>query len=174
MVRPISSTHSLILLTAQNQPGPPFTIDPAKRSIYNSNHDHLLVTASFGRILPDTILELFPPNQRLNVHPSILPAYRGAAPIQHAIMNGERKTGVCVIQMLEKAKGIDAGRIWASQHTVSFSFSMKLRLIYLCYCYLGKPIPEDERFGPLRDGLARQGGRLLVSVLRDMLAGKVS
>jgi methionyl-tRNA formyltransferase len=104
-----------------NQPGPPFTITPAQRNIYNSNQNHLLITASFGRILPDSFLELFPPKQRLNIHPSILPAYRGAAPIQHAIMNGERMTGVCVVGMLAKAKGIDAGRIWASQYTVRLS-----------------------------------------------------
>lgn len=110
---------SITYLTIPNQPGPPFTVTPAERNIYISNQDHLLVTASFGRILPDPVLELFPSQQRLNVHPSVLPAYRGAAPIQRAIMNGDRMTGVCVIEMLSRTKGIDAGRIWASQYTVS-------------------------------------------------------
>jgi len=118
MVRlsPYASTEPNLI---SPQPGHPFTITPALRSIYNTNSNHILITASFGRILPDSILELFPPNQRLNVHPSILPAYRGAAPIQRAIMNGERMTGVCIIQMLAKEKGIDAGRIWAKEYTVS-------------------------------------------------------
>ncbi|KIM91582.1 hypothetical protein PILCRDRAFT_83759 [Piloderma croceum F 1598] len=132
-------------------PGPPFTVTPAQNDICNSNQDHLLITASFGRILPEFVIELFPPQQRLNVHPSLLPKYRGAAPIQHAIMNGDRMTGVCVVEMLARKEGIDAGRIWASQH---------------------RPILEDTPFESLRDDLALQGGRLLVSLLRDMLAGK--
>ena len=93
-----------------------------QHSVY-SNQNHLLVTASFGRILPDSLLELFPPQQRLNIHPSLLPAYRGSAPIQHAIMNGDKMTGVCVVEMLSKAKGIDAGPIWANEYTVRLNFS---------------------------------------------------
>lgn len=112
----LSVSHLNILI----QPGSPFTVTPAQSDVYKFNQDHLLITASFGRILPDSILELFPPQQRLNIHPSLLPRYRGAAPIQHAIMNGERMTGVCIIEMLAREKGIDAGRIWASQHRVSF------------------------------------------------------
>lgn len=88
----------------------------------------MLITASFGRILPDSLLALFPAGQRLNVHPSMLPKYRGAAPIQHAIMNGDKVTGVCVIDMLEKSKGIDAGEIWAKQ--VSVSYHPQLLLVY--------------------------------------------
>jgi methionyl-tRNA formyltransferase len=100
-----------------NQPGPPFSVNPALSHTL-PNENHLLITASFGRILPESLLELFPPSQRLNVHPSVLPAYRGAAPIQHAIMNGDRITGVCIVEMLKKEQGIDAGRIWASQYVV--------------------------------------------------------
>ncbi|KAH9956274.1 formyl transferase, partial [Russula dissimulans] len=59
--------------------------------------NHLLLTASFGRILPSSLLSLFRPTHTLNVHPSALPAYRGPAPIQRAILNGERDTAVCVI-----------------------------------------------------------------------------
>lgn len=80
--------------------------------------DYLLVTASFGRILPSTMLEVFQPTRRLNVHPSLLPAYRGAAPIQHAIMNNDKKTGVCIIEMLKRTQGIDAGEIWGCESMV--------------------------------------------------------
>lgn len=95
------------------RPGPPFNVRPDE-----NNSNHLLVTASFGRILPDSLLELFPKGQRLNVHPSLLPAYRGPAPIQHAIMNGDMETGVCVIEMLKRGGGIDTGEIWGQQRSV--------------------------------------------------------
>jgi methionyl-tRNA formyltransferase len=72
--------------------------------------NHLLVTASFGRILPSTLLSLFKPTHTLNVHPSALPAYRGPAPIQRSILNGERDTAVCVIEMKRRG-GIDAGDV---------------------------------------------------------------
>lgn len=115
--------------------------------------DRLLVTASFGRIIPFRILHLFHPDRRLNVHPSLLPHYRGPAPIQHAILNNERETGVCVIDMLKKSQGIDAGPIWATS---------KMNLA------------KDATFSSLRDELAVEGGRLLVSVLRAMIAGQAS
>ncbi|KAF8955349.1 formyl transferase [Flammula alnicola] len=113
--------------------------------------NHLLVTASFGRILTDKMLSAFQPSYRLNVHPSLLPAYRGAAPIQHTIMDGETETGVCVIKMLKRSEGIDAGSLWGC-HKMS--------------------VPENATFPSLRDELAPAGGQLLVSVLRDMLNGK--
>ncbi|THH18728.1 hypothetical protein EW146_g2310 [Bondarzewia mesenterica] len=132
----------------QWKPPSPFYPTP---SIPPSNH--LLVTASFGRILPRSLLQLFHPSRRLNVHPSLLPKYRGPAPIQHAILNGEKETGVCVIEMLERAKGIDTGDIWGLKSV---------------------PIPENSTFLTLREKLAREGGDLLVSVLRDMLSKTVA
>ena len=79
----------------------------------------LLVTASFGRILPTSLLEKFAPGRRLNVHPSLLPIYRGPAPIQHALLDGQKETGVCVIEMTELKKGIDSGDIWGRTELVS-------------------------------------------------------
>ncbi|KAJ8596190.1 Formyltransferase [Rhizopogon salebrosus TDB-379] len=110
---------------------------------------HLLVTASFGRILSPSLLRLFPPGQRLNVHPSLLPAYRGPAPIQRALMQGEGKTGVCIIDMMEKKDGIDAGSIWGCES-----------------------MAKNATFASLSVELAHAGGHLLVDVLRDMLLGK--
>ncbi|KAI0332831.1 Formyltransferase [Cubamyces sp. BRFM 1775] len=122
-------------------------VDPS----YEPPSDHLLVTASFGRILPNSLLNLFLPSRRVNVHPSLLPAYRGAAPIQYAIMDGQRETGVCVIEMSERKKGIDCGAMWGCRRM---------------------EIPDGAVFPTLRDELAILGGQLLVSTLRDMLAGK--
>ena len=93
---------------------PPFS----ELQMDSPNPDHLLVTASFGRILTTTQLGAFLPTRRLNVHPSLLPAYRGPAPIQHTLLNGEQETGVCVINMLKKKEGIDAGGIWGFTRVV--------------------------------------------------------
>jgi methionyl-tRNA formyltransferase len=81
----------------------------------------LLVTASFGRILSGSLLDLFPADRRLNVHPSLLPKYRGPAPIQHALMDGATQTGVCVIGMTKfkrSAGGVDLGDVWARETMV--------------------------------------------------------
>ncbi|KAF7319138.1 hypothetical protein HMN09_00250200 [Mycena chlorophos] len=115
------------------------------------SQSHLLVTASFGRILTPAQLDLFPPAHRLNVHGSVLPAYRGPAPIQHAILDGRDTTGVSVVRMLKR--GVDKGPVWGTA---------KL------------PIKPQDTFISLRDGLAEVGGELLVQVLRDMLAGKAT
>lgn len=67
----------------------------------------IIVVIAYGKILPKYVLE-FPPNKAVNVHFSLLPKYRGAAPVQYAIINGETETGVCTILMDEK---LDTGDI---------------------------------------------------------------
>jgi methionyl-tRNA formyltransferase len=69
------------------------------------------------------MLSQFPKTQRLNVHPSLLPAFRGPAPIQHTLMRDEKETGVCIIGMLPVKKkgssgGIDAGDVWGCSRMV--------------------------------------------------------
>ena len=83
----------------------------------------MLVTASYGYLLPSSLIDLVPPLHALNVHPSLLPAYRGAAPIQWAIANGETQSGVTV-QELSRDK-FDRGRILDQQFFVSTSFFRK-------------------------------------------------
>ncbi|KAJ6557908.1 formyl transferase [Mycena capillaripes] len=122
------------------KPPPPFSD--------STSPNHVLVTASFGRILTPAQLELFLPARRLNVHGSVLPAYRGPAPIQHAILDNATETGVSVAQMLKR--GIDKGPVWATSQI---------------------PVSRDATFTSLRTELAAHGGKLLVSVLREMLAG---
>ncbi|KAI0676524.1 Formyltransferase [Trametes maxima] len=131
---------------------PPFMPSDASQDVtYQPPQSHLLITASFGRILPNSLLHLFLPTRRLNVHPSLLPAYRGAAPIQHALIDGQCETGVCVIEMTERKKGIDSGAIWGTERL---------------------SIQEGAMFPTLRDELAVKGGQLLVDTLRNILAGK--
>ena len=70
-------------------------------------------------MIPDRILHLFPVSRRLNVHPSLVPKYRGPAPIQHAIAEGAEETGVCILEMKEKKLGADIGEVWARKVLVS-------------------------------------------------------
>ncbi|HRY85300.1 MAG TPA: methionyl-tRNA formyltransferase, partial [Candidatus Omnitrophota bacterium] len=67
----------------------------------------IFVVASYGKIIPNILLEI--PKYRLNVHPSLLPKYRGAAPIHWPILNGDTETGVSIIDIAEK---LDAGDIY--------------------------------------------------------------
>jgi methionyl-tRNA formyltransferase len=134
------------------QPPSPFTNNG--KAYLSLPETHLLVTASFGRILSPSLLRLFPPGQRLNVHPSLLPAYRGPAPIQRALMQGEGKTGVCIIDMMEKKDGIDAGSVWgcesmasdkagqrATHNSMNCRSFQKMRL--LLRCRWSWPMQED-------------------------------
>ncbi|KZV88114.1 Formyltransferase [Exidia glandulosa HHB12029] len=112
----------------------------------------LLLTASFGKIIPNRILDAFPRYQKLNVHGSLVPALRGPAPVQWAIARGMRETGATVIELSPRGVGIDTGVILGMQKV---------------------PIAEDETYTGLRTKLADVGGPLLVRVLRQLLAGTV-
>ena len=100
----------------------------------------LLVVVAYGKILPKEVLE-FPKFGCVNVHGSLLPKYRGAAPIQRAVLNGEEKSGVCTMFMDE---GLDTGDVILSRET---------------------PIPEYETAAQLFDRLAAMGADLLIETL---------
>lgn len=108
----------------------------------------LIAVAAYGKILPVDILEL-PPLGCVNVHSSLLPRYRGAAPINWAILNGEDETGVTIQYM---AEGVDTGDILAQAKT---------------------PIDINENAAQLFDRLARMGGPLLVETVKEIEAGTV-
>lgn len=136
-----------ILHTLRSRVQPPKPFDELSDS-------HLLLTASFGHIIPNPFLDLFPASNRLNVHPSLLPRYRGAAPIQWTIANGEEQTGVSVQRLVRRDQGIDAGHLLG---TVD-----------------GIEVPKDATYWSLLPVLADAGAKLLVQVLREMLDGTVS
>lgn len=92
----------------------------------------------------------------MNVHPSLLPAYRGPAPIQHSLINGDAESGVCVIEMLKKREGIDTGAIWGTKRQNMIVGDKELDFVQA------------------RELLGKEGGRLLVNVLREMIVGTVS
>ena len=106
----------------------------------------LIVVAAYGRILPDDILAA-PPRGCINVHSSLLPKYRGAAPINWAVLNGDSETGVTIMHM---AHDLDAGDIIDQAAT---------------------PIDPDETVVSLHDRLAQMGAELLVKVVADIAAG---
>ncbi|NHM25636.1 methionyl-tRNA formyltransferase [Desulfofundulus sp. TPOSR] len=108
----------------------------------------VIVVAAFGQILPPSILHL-PPRGCINIHASLLPRYRGAAPIHRAIMNGERETGVTIMLMDE---GLDTGDILLQQ-AIS--------------------IGEEDNAGTVHDRLARIGADLLLKTLYLLKEGRV-
>lgn len=106
------------------------------------------VVVAFGQILPKEILEL-PKYGCVNVHASILPMYRGAAPIQWAIINGEQETGITTMLMDE---GLDTGDILLKEYV---------------------KIDSDETGGSLFDKLSRLGGPLAVKTLEGLENGTI-
>ena len=107
----------------------------------------VIVVAAFGQIITKEILEI-PRYGCINVHASLLPAYRGAAPIQWAVINGEKESGVTIMQMDE---GLDTG-------------DMIDKVVV--------PLAEDETGGSLFDKLSQAGAGLCVKVLKDLEEGK--
>ena len=120
--------------------------DPQFLKIFYELNPEMVVVAAYGQILPREIID-FPPLKCLNIHPSLLPRYRGAAPINWAIIRGETKTGVTIMKMDE---GMDSGDIILQQET---------------------PIDADEDFGRLHDRLAVQGASLLIEAIDQVAAG---
>ena len=106
----------------------------------------LIVVAAFGQFLSKEILEL-PKYGCINVHASLLPKYRGAAPIQYAIIKGEKKSGVTIMQM---DIGMDTG-------------AMLDKVVV--------PIAENTTMGELHDALREQGAALLLQVIDKIAAG---
>ncbi len=109
----------------------------------------LIVVAAYGQILPQAILDL-PRHGCLNVHTSLLPQYRGAAPIQWAILDGLSETGVTIMRM---DAGLDTGDILTQTAT---------------------PITADDNAQTLHDRLAQLGGALLVQSIPDYIAGRIA
>jgi methionyl-tRNA formyltransferase len=105
----------------------------------------LVVVAAFGQILPKEII-IGPRLGCINIHPSLLPKYRGAAPINWALIRGEEKTGVTIMRMDE---GVDSGAILLQEET---------------------PIGPTETYGMLHDRLAKMGAELLLIALAMLQA----
>ncbi len=105
--------------------------------IIDKNPD-LIITCAYGQIVPHILLE-YPKYKAINVHGSLLPKYRGGAPIHHAIINGDRKTGITIMYMSDK---MDAGDI-ISQRTMPIGQDDTLDIIYPKMSLLGRDLLID-------------------------------
>ncbi len=108
----------------------------------------VLLVAAYGLILPQAVLDI-PQLMPINVHTSLLPKYRGAAPIQRVILNGESVSGVTIMRM---EAAMDTGPVLLQR---------------------AMGIGRDETAGELHDGLAALGGRLLIEVLQRLVQGTI-
>jgi len=108
----------------------------------------VMIVAAYGLLLPQNVLDI-PGHGCLNVHASLLPRWRGAAPIQAAILAGDQKTGISLMAM---TAGLDCGPVFATAEV---------------------GIDDAESAGELHDRLAVLGGKLLVEKLEDILRGVV-
>lgn len=108
----------------------------------------LIVTAAFGQFLPTTLLEA-PRLGAINVHASLLPKYRGGAPVHYAVMNGDQESGVTIMEMV---KEMDAGDILAQKAI---------------------PIEDADNVGTMFEKLSLVGRDLLLETLPTLIAGEI-
>jgi|SRR3989344_24377 len=108
----------------------------------------IAVVVSYGKIIPQSLLDKIP-NGFINVHPSLLPKYRGATPIQSAILNGDTETGISIILVDSE---MDHGPLLAQEPIT---------------------ITDNDNYSTLSERLADQSANLLVSTLSDYLDGKI-
>ncbi|MEZ0323382.1 MAG: methionyl-tRNA formyltransferase [Hydrogenothermaceae bacterium] len=116
------------------------------RDILKQLNPDISVVVAYGKIIPEDIIEI-PRFKTINVHASLLPKYRGAAPIQRAIMDGQNKTGVCIMEIV---KELDAGDIYECKEI---------------------EIEKGDDVITLHDKLAKEGANLLLKVLDDIEKG---
>ncbi len=122
--------------------------DESFLSIFRELAPDMVVLVAFGQILPKEIIDT-PPLGCINLHPSMLPRYRGAAPMNWTLIRGERETAATIIEMTEK---VDAGRILLQEKS---------------------PIAPEETFGELHDRMARDGARLLLQAVKGLIDGTI-
>ena len=114
----------------------------AHELLQSTPHD-VMVVAAYGLILPRSVLDI-PKHGCINIHASLLPRWRGAAPIHRAIEAGDAESGVTIMQMEE---GLDTGPMLLMERI---------------------PIAEDDTTGSLHDKLAELGGRMIVDAMRKL------
>jgi methionyl-tRNA formyltransferase len=127
----------------------PERLDSAARALLPSSRPQLLVVVAYGLILPQWLLD-WPTVAAVNVHASLLPRWRGAAPIQQAILAGDAETGISIMRM---TRGLDCGPVYRQSRA---------------------PIAAGETAGELHDRLAELGAALLTDTLPEILDGTLA
>lgn len=140
-VKKLSATHRIPVFQPERLKDVSFL---ARLSDFNPE---LGVVAAYGRIIPDAVIEI-PRLGLINVHASLLPRYRGAAPIQRAVMAGERETGVTIMRIVRE---LDAGPVFAAA---------------------ARPIGPDETGDDVERGLALIGADLLIDTVDALASGR--
>lgn len=118
-------------------------------SLFSELAPDLIVVAAYGKILPKWLLDM-PRYGCINIHASLLPAYRGAAPIHQAILNGDKETGITIMKM---AEGLDTGDILQSVRV---------------------SVGEEETTGELFDRLALLGGEVIGQTVEELINGRLT
>ena len=138
--------HALELQLSVQQPA---TLkDEGARVFFENLQPDCIIVVAYGKLLPPWLIRL-PRFGVVNLHGSLLPKYRGAAPIQWAVANGETETGVCTMQIDE---GLDTGPVYLCEKT---------------------PIQEDETIRQLTDRLADLGAGLTIRTLSGLVSGSL-
>jgi methionyl-tRNA formyltransferase len=142
-VKELALKHDISVLQPQKVRDPEFV------EIVRELKPDVIVVVAFGQILPKSLLDI-PPHGCINVHASLLPRYRGAAPLNWCIINGETETGVTTMLM---DPGLDTGPMLLSQNT---------------------SVDENEDITSLHDRMAKMGADLLVETLNCLKSGTVT
>ena len=142
-VKALALEHGIEVLQPQSLARPVF------EAAFDALKPDLGVVAAYGKILPEWLLQA-PALGMINVHASLLPKYRGAAPVHRAIIAGERETGVTIMRVV---KALDAGPMMARQV---------------------RSIDFNETSEAVEQDLARIGAELLITVVDDLAAGRAS
>jgi len=113
------------------------------QAVFAAHNAEIAIVAAYGLLLPKPVLGAYPLGC-INVHPSLLPRWRGAAPIQRSIMAGDRETGICIMQM---DAGLDTGDILMTETY---------------------PLPEGSSYGMLHEFLSEKAGPMIVRTLEGL------
>lgn len=151
-------------------------------NIYNPE---LFVVAAYGKLIPETILKL-PKFGAINIHPSLLPNYRGPTPIQTAILNGDSKTGITIMKMDDK---MDHGPIlhqipytiddtdtfeWLMEHMFSQAGVILPHIIDEYTIGKMKLTPQDDKIATYTKIISKQNGYIDISVLDNLNSSQLN
>jgi len=148
-MRPAASVVKRLALSRGLAVTQPARLGPAQVEEWRAARPDAVVVVAYGALLPPELLNMAP-HGALNIHASLLPRWRGAAPIQRALIAGDAETGISIMRM---DAGLDTGPVLA-RHAV--------------------PIGADDDAGSLHDKLAALGADAIVTVLAQLEAGKAS